>query len=163
MQFANNRCLILSADDDPDDQLFMKEAMEELDLNCDLMFFPDGKALTAFIENEFREIWDSAIPCMVFLDLNMPQLNGKEALEFLRSHIGYYSLPIFILSTSASEVDTEDCYALGANAVLQKPGEFESFKKMLAGIYRHWLPFISLPHPNMIMNRVHRLYAEAVT
>jgi len=150
MRDTEKRCLILSADDDPDDQLFMKEAYDELGLNCEPIFFPDGRALSEFLDNEFPRIWDSAIPCMVFLDLNMPQLNGKEALELLRGRIGYYSLPIFILTTSASEQDVQDCYSLGANAVLQKPGEFDSFKKMLAGVYRHWRVFLNVNEPRCL-------------
>ena len=160
MRDVNRTCLILSADDDPDDQLFMKEAYEELGLNCELTFFPDGRSLVEFLDNEFCEIWDSGIPCIVFLDLNMPQLNGKETLELLRGQMSYYSLPIFILTTSASEQDTQECYALGANAVLQKPGEFDSFKKMLAGIYRHWMPFLSIPDTTTMVNRVNRHYAK---
>jgi two-component system response regulator len=162
MLHGNKRCLILSADDDADDQLFMKDAYNELRLNCELMFFPNGRVLTDYLEKDFREIWDSGVPCMIFLDLNMPQLNGKEALELLRNQIHYYSLPIFILTTSASEQDINECYALGANAVLQKPGEFDNFKKMLAGIYHHWMPFLFMPNAST-KNKENARYSMEMT
>ncbi len=136
------RCLILIAEDDPDDQLFMQDAFKELGNKSELLFFSNGFELLGYLEKMLGTILEENIPCMVFLDLNMPQMDGKEALKQLRSKMHFLSVPVFILTTSASDADRDICYQLGANSFLQKPHGFDLFKQMLAGIYNHWIRFL---------------------
>ena len=144
MRHANKRCLILSADDDSDDQLFMQEAYDELKLDCDLKFFPDGRALADFLENEFRTIWDSAVPCMVFLDLNMPIKNGYDALREIRGSSDYQQTPVIIFSTSNDHQAISRSKELGANMFISKPPSYERLKEILQEVLSfNWV----MPNP----------------
>ncbi|GAA5436662.1 response regulator [Deinococcus sp. A31D244] len=84
-------------------------------------------------------------PKLVLLDLNMPGTDGREVLAFIRSTPYLRSLPVVILSTSASERDVNDCYQLGANAYLIKPVNFAQYTEQLRITLDFWLGLAQLP------------------
>jgi CheY-like chemotaxis protein len=62
-----------------------------------------------------------------------------------RPTIIFKTIPVVILTTSASEADVEECYRLAANCYLQKPGELEEFERLVKGINDFWLAMARLP------------------
>ena len=73
-------------------------------------------------------------PDLVFLDLNMPCKNGVECLEEIRAVKSFKNLPVIIYSTTANATQVDASYSKGASLYLQKPSNFESIKKSIAGI-----------------------------
>jgi CheY-like chemotaxis protein len=116
---------ILIADDDEDDKLLFKEALSE---QKDLFIedFDNGAGL-------YKKLLElEKLPHLAFLDLNMPEMGGKDCLLKIRRHEKLQSLPVIIYSTSSTEKDIEDTYKLGANLYVVKPNTFSELKKTLS-------------------------------
>ena len=115
---------ILLADDDKDDCLFFKEAIEELPFATSLAIVHDGDQLMQHLENV-----SAHLPHLLFLDLNMPRKNGFECLEEIKKHAILKDLPVIIYSTSCDIVKINQLYNTGANHYICKPTDFEELKK----------------------------------
>lgn len=120
---------VLLADDDPDDRLFFKYAIEELKIKTVVTTVNDGVELMNYLKQP-----DVVLPHVVFLDLNMPRKGGMECLKEIRSDKKFKDLSIAIYSTSGSEKDIEESFVLGANIYIKKPNDFNSLKKILAEV-----------------------------
>lgn len=117
------------ADDDPDDQELFIEALHEIDalFECETAF--DGQeALNKLINYAVN------IPDFIFLDLNMPKMNGKECLAEIKKNNRLKEIPVIIYSTSADKKDMHEAMQLGAVFFLQKPTRFEELSRALQHI-----------------------------
>ena len=106
-------CLLV--DDDEDDTEIFAIAMGEADSSIDCVFATDAAAALSLLENK------SFVPDYIFLDLNMPQMSGKECLVEIRKRPHLSTVPVIIFSTSASQRDMDDTHALGASSFITKP------------------------------------------
>jgi CheY-like chemotaxis protein len=118
--------IILLADDDMDDCLFFKEAVEELSLPAQLSTIHDGEQLMRHLNDETNELLD-----VLFLDLNMPRKNGFECLSEIKGNQRLKQLPVIIFSTSFEQGVVNLLYKNGAQYFLRKPSEFLQFKKII--------------------------------
>ena len=117
---------ILFADDDKDDCLFIKEALEELELTTHLTTVHNGKQrmlLLGKISNVFYNI--------LFLDLNMPRKNGIECLEVIKRIEKVKSLPVFVFSTPHDKSVAERLNKLAAQYYISKPSSYSDLKKII--------------------------------
>ena len=96
------RHLVLYADDDEDDLQLVREAFDNYASNVEVLTFPDGISLVKFLEQ--REPLTPS-PCLIILDINMPILNGKEAVKEIRQIEPYQEIPIVLFSTSSLPYD----------------------------------------------------------
>ena len=106
-------CLLV--DDDEDDTEIFAIAMGEADSSIDCVFASDAAAALSLLEDK------SFVPDYIFLDLNMPQMSGKECLVEIRKRQHLSAVPVIIFSTSASQRDMDDTHALGASSFITKP------------------------------------------
>ncbi|HET6557662.1 MAG TPA: response regulator [Prolixibacteraceae bacterium] len=120
---------ILLADDDADDRLFFKEAMEEIDLDTMVSFVNDGAQLMYFLNQP-----EICLPHILFLDINMPIKNGMECLKEIRRSDRFRNMMIVIYSTSGSDNDMQEAFLNGANVYLKKPNNFAELKSSLAHV-----------------------------
>ncbi|PKB15651.1 response regulator [Flavobacterium sp. 5] len=121
--------LITLADDDEDDRLFFTDAFEELKINTIVNTVNNGRELLNFLNHP-----ETILPNIVFLDLNMPILNGIECLKEIKLNDKFNDIVIAIYSTSSSDQDVEDTFVLGANIYIKKPSHFDDLKKILTNI-----------------------------
>jgi CheY-like chemotaxis protein len=121
--------LITLADDDEDDRLFFIDAFEELKINTIVNTLNNGRELLNFLNHP-----ETVLPNIIFLDLNMPILNGIECLKEIKLNDRFKEIVVAIYSTSSSDQDIEDTFVLGANIYIKKPSSFDSLKKILAEI-----------------------------
>lgn len=117
---------ILIADDDIDDCIFFKEALDELPLSTHLTVVHDGEQLMRLLINETNEF-----PDVLFLDLNMPRKNGFECLSEIKLSKKLNQLPVIIFSTSFEQEVVNQLYQNGAQYFIRKPSEFSKFKKII--------------------------------
>ncbi len=117
---------ILLADDDTDDCIFFKEALDELLLSTHLTVVHDGEQLMQQLLNETNEF-----PDVLFLDLNMPRKNGFECLSEIKLSKKLNQLPVIIFSTSFEQEVVNQLYQNGAEYFIRKPSEFSQFKKII--------------------------------
>ena len=121
--------LITLADDDEDDRLFFTDAFDELKINTVVNTVKNGRELINFLNHE-----ETVLPNIIFLDLNMPILNGIEALKEIKLNDKFKDIAIAIYSTSSSEEDIENTFVLGANIYIKKPSNFNDLKKILSDV-----------------------------
>lgn len=109
---------IYLVDDDSEEAELFGEAIERIDSSIELVWhYNVMDALDALIR-------DDTPPNVLFLDLNIPKISGKQLLKLLRMNKQTKDLPIVIYSTSISKKDIEDTEAYGVKAFLQKPEDF---------------------------------------
>ncbi len=117
---------ILLADDDMDDCLFFKKAVEELPVVTTLTIVNEGEQLMQLLTNEANEL-----PHVLFLDLNMPRKNGFECLSEIKGNKKLHQLPVIIFSTSFEQEVVNQLFKNGAQYFIRKPSEFSQFKKII--------------------------------
>ena len=120
---------VLLAEDDEDDRLFFKEALQEIKVKTVVDFVNDGSQLMNFLNQP-----GIRLPNVVFLDLNMPVKSGMECLIEIRKNARLKDLAIAIYSTSSSEEDIENAFINGANVYIKKPNDFSMLKSSLAKV-----------------------------
>ncbi len=119
---------ILLCDDDDDDRFFFKDAIREVDSSLLVKTVNNCEQL-------IRTLHDAEnIPDLLFLDLNMPRIDGKQCLEQIRQNPKFEKLPVIIYSTSAHGTDIDETYAKGANLYLQKSSNFSTFKNIITEV-----------------------------
>jgi CheY-like chemotaxis protein len=119
---------ILLVDDDEDDQNFFMEAVNEIDNSICLRIANNGVEALAQLNGMYE------LPDLIFLDINMPLMNGFECLTQLKKQNRFKTIPVIILSTSNNSAETELARMLGAFFFLYKPSEFSLLKKNVACI-----------------------------
>ncbi|PXY42851.1 response regulator [Flavobacterium cheongpyeongense] len=118
---------LLLADDDEDDCIFFKEALDELSLPVNLVTVNDGVELMRFLD---VNVLDN-LPDILFLDLNMPRKNGYECLTEIKAVKELSGLPVVIFSTSLDSEIVNLMYEKGAVFYIRKPGDFAKLKKVI--------------------------------
>lgn len=138
---------ILVAEDNKYDRMILEEAFKELDLNITLSFVSHGEELMDYLlgRNAYADLGAIPRPSLVLMDLNMPRLNGNEALKRIRSDAILRKLPVMILSTSDNPKQIAQAYDNGANAFMTKPGHFDDMVKLLRSFGTFWLTEAKLP------------------
>ena len=117
---------LLLADDDMDDCIFFKEALEKLLPSTHLTTVHDGEQLMHLLLKETYEL-----PHVLFLDLNMPRKNGFECLSEIKLNKKLKQLPVIIFSTSLDQKVVNLLYKNGAQYYIRKPAEFSQLKKII--------------------------------
>ncbi|GAB2812882.1 response regulator [Ferruginibacter profundus] len=117
------------ADDDPDDRELFIEALHGIDEFCKCIIAFDGEEALSKLINEMVHL-----PDFIFLDLNMPRINGKECLSRIKNNHKLKHIPVIIYSTSAEKKDIEETLQLGAAFFLQKPNRFDELLRALHNI-----------------------------
>lgn len=125
----HDHILITLADDDEDDRLFFTDAFEELKINTVVNTVNNGKELLNFLNHP-----ETVLPNIIFLDLNMPILNGIDCLKEIKLNDKFRDIAIAIYSTSSSDQDIENTFVLGANIYIKKPSNFNDLKKILSDV-----------------------------
>jgi CheY-like chemotaxis protein len=139
---------ILIADDDADDRMLAKEALEESRLRNELYFVEDGEELLDYLNRrgKFAEPAKAPRPGLILLDLNMPRKDGREALREIKADPDLRRIPVVIMTTSKAEEDVFRSYDLGANSFITKPVTFERLVELMKVLGQYWIEFVELPN-----------------
>jgi CheY-like chemotaxis protein len=100
----SNKPVILYAEDDQDDFEVLKDALMQLTDRFDLVQAENGTGVISYLDQH-----PSDLPCLIVLDLNMPIMDGKQTLKWLKEHPGYKNIPAMIFTTSSREEDLKLC------------------------------------------------------
>ncbi|TDQ32353.1 response regulator [Zeaxanthinibacter enoshimensis] len=117
------------ADDDEDDRLLFEDAINELKIKTKLLLFKNGLELMNYLKKP-----DAELPQVLFLDLNMPVMDGMRCLDEIRRDSRLKNLSVAIYSTSSSEKDIVETYVRGANIYLTKPSDFKKLQNAIQKI-----------------------------
>ena len=137
---------LLLVEDDPGDAMMTREALSNAKVLHDLHVVDNGEAAIAFLRQE-PPYADAPRPDLIFLDLNLPRVDGREVLAFVKGDTSLRSIPLVVLTTSDSEDDIATSYDLQANAFVTKPVDFSSFLSAIRQVDEFFLTVARLP-PN---------------
>jgi len=147
MPHSHRSVTILVADDDADDRQLVAEAFEEAKVVNDLRFVEDGVELLEYLRRtgKYADPASSPRPGLILLDLNMPRLDGREALGILKADRNLRSIRVIIMTTSKAEQDIVRSYNLLASSYITKPVTFESLVDVVKTLGKYWLEIVELP------------------
>lgn len=114
---------IFLADDDRDDVEFFNAALDDICINCSLTVSQNGEELIHNLRNA------AVPPDIIFIDVNMPRVDGLSALEAIRKMPALDSVPVIVCSTSSSMISVSRAYESGASYYFIKPTSFSSLKE----------------------------------
>lgn len=140
----SEKIIVLLADDDDDDRDFFNEALEHIQFAGQLVTVNNGEKVIDFLKKAKRP------PDFVFLDINMPRLNGIECLKFIKEAFPSPDFHVIMLSTAIAPHVVEQSYMNGASLYIQKPSKFSELAKYL----HYCLTQLenSIPENNFILN-----------
>ncbi len=138
---------ILMADDDEEDRMMTKKAWENSRLANDLHFVEDGEELMEYLRRsgDYTDPEDSPRPGLILLDLNMPKMDGREALKEIKSTQELRRIPVVVMTTSKAEEDICRSYDLGANSHITKPVTFDGLVNIIQQIGTYWFELVETP------------------
>ena len=147
MKQDSKRLVILMADDDEDDCLLIREAFEETGFSGVLRVVEDGEQLMDYLHHRGNYTDASRFPCpdIILLDLNMPRMDGRQALKEIKADPALRRIPVVIFTTSSEERDIILGYESGASSFITKPASFEDWGNMVKAITLYWFVFSTLP------------------
>ena len=135
---------VLLVEDSPGDVMLVREAMASLEVQSRLHVVHDGCEALRFLGRE-GEYADRPRPDMILLDLNLPVMDGRQALEKIKSNPDWKNIPVAVLSTSDSPEDVESSYELSANCYIVKPMDIAEFRKIIRAIDDFWFSVARFP------------------
>jgi len=135
---------VLLVEDSPGDVRLTREAFRDANMAIQLHVATDGVEAMAFLKQEDPYI-TAPRPDLILLDLNLPKMDGREVLAYIKADESLKTIPTVILTTSEADADIVKSYQLQANSYLSKPVEFEEFENLVKSINDFWLIKAKLP------------------
>jgi chemotaxis family two-component system response regulator Rcp1 len=135
---------VLLVEDSPGDVRLTREAFKDAKVHIHLRVASDGAEAMAFLKRE-GEHANAPRPDLILLDLNLPKKDGREVLAEIKENPALRSIPVVILTTSASESDILRSYELHANCYITKPVGLDGFLEVVRSIDNFWLSVVKLP------------------
>ncbi len=138
---------ILLAEDDPEDQMLTRDAFREAGANVDLFVVEDGEELLTFLRRKgpYSAPGRAPRPDLILLDLNMPRMNGREALAEIKRDPGLRRIPVIALTVSKAEEDVLRTYDLGVAGYVVKPMTFRELVEVTRSLSLYWSQTVELP------------------
>jgi len=137
----NNEPEILLVEDSQEDVDLTLHTLRREKLANKIFIVRDGEEALDFLfcRAAFADRSFDHYPKLVLLDLKLPKVNGMQVLQQLKNDPRTKSIPVVILTSSKEERDLIDSYNLGANSYIQKPVDFEQFRKTVKNMGLYWL------------------------
>ena len=143
----NPKIIILIAEDDPDDRAFIMEGFEEAHVLNDLRFVEDGVELMDYLlhRGKYSNGKEAPRPGLILLDLNMPRMDGREALKEIKSNPYLRGIPVVVLTSSSAEEDIFRSHNEGASSYITKPVTFEKLSRFIRTLNNYWFTIVQNP------------------
>ena len=139
--------VILIADDDAEDRMLVKDALDEGRLKNDIHFVENGEELVDYLHNrgKFSDKDKFPTPGLILLDLNMPKKDGREALREIKNDSHLRLIPVVVLTTSKAEEDILRTYDMGVSSFITKPVTFTALVDVMKTLSKYWFEIVELP------------------
>jgi CheY-like chemotaxis protein len=124
---------ILLIEDDNVDIMTIKRALKEIAVVNPVVSVENGEVALNYLRDAASER-----PCIIFLDLNMPVMNGIEFLEVAKADLAIKAIPVIVLTTSEEQLDKVSSFSLGVAGYMAKPVDYRRFVEMMRSIDLYW-------------------------
>ena len=135
---------VLLVEDSPGDVRLTREAFKDAKMHINFSVVSDGAEAMEFLKREGKHA-NVPRPDLVLLDLNLPKKDGCEVLKEIKGSPALQTIPVVILTTSASDTDIHRSYMLHANCYITKPVDLDGFLEVANRIDSFWLSVVQLP------------------
>ncbi len=122
-KFTQKSLNFLLVDDDTDDSFIFQEVIKQVARPVTLQTAEDGLQAMSLLENE-----DTILPDLIFLDLNMPRMSGKECLLLIKTNDRLRHIPVVMYTTSSQSKDIEETMMNGASGFITKPSNIKELE-----------------------------------
>jgi CheY-like chemotaxis protein len=132
--------LVLVAEDNPDDALLLRRALDKAGITARIKIVNDGEEILLYLQGRgvYANRSNSPLPSLIILDVKMPRKTGLEVLEWLNQNPRFAIVPTIVLSSSNLESDVRMAYDLGANTYFVKPNSFEELVETMRTLQGYW-------------------------
>jgi len=137
-----NETEILLVEDNEGDVILTLEIFNELMLLNKINVVKDGEQAIRYL-NKQKEFENVKTPDLIFLDINLPKINGKEVLQYIKSQPLLKSIPVIVLTTSSSRLDEEECFKNNAKFYIIKPLQINTLLQAIASLKVFCLSIVS--------------------
>jgi CheY-like chemotaxis protein len=124
---------ILLVEDDNVDIMTIKRALKEIAVVNPVVSVENGEVALSYLRDAASER-----PCIIFLDLNMPIMNGLEFLQVAKADLAIKAIPVIVLTTSEEQLDKVSSFSLGVAGYMAKPVDYRRFVEMMRSIDLYW-------------------------
>ncbi|MFQ3251022.1 MAG: CheY-like chemotaxis protein [Glaciecola sp.] len=133
---------VMLVEDNVSDQVMVERALDDGRISVDLTICNNGREAMEYL-NSIQ--LGSDLPDLILMDINMPQMDGKQTLKEIRSSENLMHIPIVMLTTSNRDKDILESYKLGVNAYLTKPVLDTEFLNIIKQLENFWFELVILP------------------
>lgn len=132
---------ILLAEDSPDDEFFFKRVLKAAGVKNHLKVVRDGTQVVAYLKGEgtFADRCAHPIPVILFLDLRMPKMDGREVLEWLKTQTSLSTMLVVVLTAQNEGKTLQELYTLGAHSFLTKPFTVADMQTLIGHFDGYWI------------------------
>lgn len=140
---------ILVVEDDADELLLIQRALDQAGYEGQMRAVQSREEMHAYLrrEGEYGRPSSTPRPSLIIIDLPVIRSDVCELVRELTSDPRARAIPVLVLSAPLPEEDVCRCYEAGANAVVEKPVDFESYLGVVSGILEFWFDAVRLPMP----------------
>lgn len=132
--------LVLVAEDNPDDALLLRRAIDKAGVVARVKIVSDGEEMLLYLQGlgAYSNRATSPLPSIIILDLKMPRKSGLEVLQWISENPAVSVVPTIVLSASNLEGDVRAAYDLGANTYFVKPTTFDELVETMRMLEKYW-------------------------
>jgi two-component system, chemotaxis family, response regulator Rcp1 len=131
---------ILLVEDNQKDVELIAAALSDSKIRNAITVARDGTEATALLSESTLPL-----PDLILLDINMPRMNGKEVLGFIKRNDRLRRIPVIMLTTSANVTDVKEAYSNLANCYISKPSDPMKFREVVRTLEHFWTSTVQLP------------------
>jgi two-component system response regulator len=160
MTDQNQSITILIAEDDLDDRAWIEQAFIESGFEDTLFFVQDGIELMQYVRKQgrFASPGTAPLPDLILLELNMPNMDGRQALAELKAEPEIRRIPVVVLTVSTDEQDIRHTYDHGGAGFIIKPETFDGMLEVVRVLNQYWFETVELAGGQLVKKiRHHRL------
>lgn len=127
---------ILLVDDDEEDRMLMRMALESMKMDAPIQEFGSGDQLLTYLKEDAQK--ESSNSWIVILDKYMPGLSGFDTLRSIKENPAWKRVPVVLFVNTQNQGEMELCMDLGATVCINKPLYFDGIKELMREVYQHW-------------------------
>ena len=141
---AGEPITILLVDDDPDCRMLIRDAIAESKVSNTVFEVCNGREALEFLNRSGR-FADAPRPGLIFLDIEMPGMDGQQTLKAIRADAAFGDVPVVMMTGVSDEVQMKTAAANGANSYTIKPANAEQFLRTVMASTNYWLSIHQSP------------------